>query len=142
MIVEDEDGNDIDLRDLADDREPEPPDDPPPLDLDEIEALYQAALGESVVLGQHGMTVMFNAVPELLARLRAAEAELAELRGWEHRYEYVVTLGAEPAKDHPFAASAESAEWMRVHPECGTPWVRDVTTSPWRRYEPPPEPPF
>ncbi len=137
MIVEDADGRDIYL-DRDGDREPEPPDERPPLDLDQVAGHYHQALAEDMTgIPEHSREAL-AAVPELLARLRAAEEELAESRSGEQRYEYAVTFGADPpAKDHPFSASPEAAEWMREHPEHGTPWVRTVTTSPWHRYEPP-----
>ncbi len=136
MIVEDEHGNDIYIERY--DREPEPPDVPPPLDLDQVAGHYHQALAEDMTgIPEHSREAL-AAVPELLARLSEAEGELAESSSGEQRYEYAVTLGAAPAADHPFLASVEGAEWIRERPEHGTSWVRTVTTSPWHRYEPPP----
>lgn len=91
MIVEDENGNDIDLHDLRDtEREPEPPEEEH-LTLDEIgQALdaYRAGHGQ----GEHGDTLALlleQALPQLLNQAHANEVELEEWRSMtltESRY--------------------------------------------------------
>ncbi|MEU0516617.1 hypothetical protein [Streptosporangium sp. NPDC006007] len=130
MIVEDENGRDIDLRDLDDDREPEPPEpeEEQPLDLDELAATLADAQHDPYVPA--ATAEVLNAVPRLLARLRAAEAELADWRGRSHRYEYAVTYREEEP--------SSVVRVTRAHAERAwsdgigyTPWVRTISTSDW-----------
>lgn len=127
MIIEDEHGREIDLRDLEDDREPEPPEhDEQPLDLDELAATLADALGDP----EPGAATaeILAAVPHLLSRLRAAEEELEDWRGRTHRYEYALTDGTEPTMPL-WGLSREEAEDGRQRGR--QPWVRTVSVSDW-----------
>lgn len=119
MIVEDETGREIDLRD--DDREPEPPDDDQqPLDLDAVATRLgrvSAARDLDLIAG----------VERLRERLAAVEAMPTE-----HRY--VVITAANPDPDDPVteevsaeAAIREAASW-----EGGRALHRTVHLGPWQ----------
>ncbi|WP_326829719.1 hypothetical protein OIE13_06155 [Streptosporangium sp. NBC_01810] len=129
-----------DLYEPYDDREPEPPEEhEQPLDLDELAATLADARNDPGELGQATAEVL-AAVPHLLARLRAAEAELEDWRNRTHRYEYGTTLGPLPGTSgEPFwPVSRDQAElaWQQTGL---TPWVRTISTSDWAELT---EPPF
>lgn len=119
------------------DREPDPPEDPPPLDLDEVARHYHEALGEDMRGIPEHCKEALAAVPELLARLRAAEEEVERLHGLPRAYQYAVTDGKPPTW-HTASVSRQEAEaaWQ----EAGrTPWLQVRITDPWAELE---EPPF
>ncbi|MER5322313.1 hypothetical protein [Streptosporangium roseum] len=121
-----------------DDRDPEPPDDDqPPLNLDEVTNDYEQALNEDMSGIPEHCAQALAAVPELLARLRAAETELSEWRKREHRYEYAITDG-QPPTEHGVRLPYEEALVACERPELGTPWARTISTSPWGLLEAPP----
>lgn len=133
MIVEDENGNDIDLRDLDNDREPEPPDDEPErLDLDKLQIahdVYRRDTDEGN--GPQAQTYLLDAVPALIAELSAARAELERLSALPTREEYAITDGGHPAEASViWPGSSEDA--LRLADDPGrTPWVRTLTVHPW-----------
>ncbi|RCG21943.1 hypothetical protein DQ384_36400 [Sphaerisporangium album] len=138
MIVEDENGRDIDLRDLADEREPEPPDpEDEMLMLEEIEALLEQTTG---ALNPAGHQVLNFAVPQLLARVRLLEATLADERqrrnSCTHVHEYVITHGR--PDDSTSRVTVQQADHAHDHPEGGKPWARTISTTPWEPHTPPP----
>ncbi len=132
MIVEDDNGNDIDLSDLDDDREPEPPEpEDESLTLEEIEAtLITYSQGWGAARDQAIAFLLRVAVPQMLT----------ELRHWR-------SLGKEPQHGvllrnpdqwivYDDVETATEAAELRG----GTAGVRDVYVTPWRTFSN--EPPF
>lgn len=116
-------------------REPEPPEpEDEMLTLEEIEQLLDETTG---ALDPAGHQLLDVGVPQLLARVRMAEVELAEWRGRQQRYEYGVTRpGEEPPPIVQVGRREVEQAW--ANPELGTPWVRVITTSKWHKHQPPP----
>lgn len=125
MIVEDENGNDIDLNDLRDqEREPDEPTEPAPLDLDWIESVYTESDG---TLDANACQVMAGVVPDLIVELRGyrdAEETWAEL---PTRTEWTMTASSDeqPGPATRWYSSAEEAEHQ--HDESGQMWCRTLT---------------
>lgn len=131
MIVEDEHGTEYDLRDLDDDREPEPPDEPLPLDLDAIAHTYHLALGEDMSsIPEHCREVLAS-VSDLLAWARGLQEELTSWRALPLRDEYAVTDGAHP--DQAAATLAQDVDHaMQLAQRPGRQaWVRSLTMHGW-----------
>lgn len=137
MIVEDEYGNDIDLRDLDDDREPEPsdPEDEPPVDLGVLTDIHARYLAEGASAeGKEAAQIILDTVPQMIAELHAARAELDRWRDLPTRDEYAVAVGG---KQHPDDCTqawhtddvAKAEEWASNG--TGHAWTRTVTLHPW-----------
>lgn len=120
-----------DLYEPGDDREPEPPE-PEPYTPEEIEAALEAVTWTGT---DADLSLLLEAVPQLLAQLKAAEAELEEWRGMEVRHEFL--LAAPPGQvGWVTAATREQADRALMDPAYyGTPWGRSVYTTPWRPHE-------
>jgi hypothetical protein len=120
MIIEDENGNDIDLRDL-DDREPGEPEDES-LSLEQIEELYAAyQRGTGSEFVDATAILLRDAVPQLIA----------ELRRLDTRNEYTITDGDHPANDARLMPEAQ-VDFVLAHPETlKHVWVRTVRVGPW-----------
>ncbi|MGP4092970.1 hypothetical protein [Nonomuraea sp. KM90] len=132
MIIEDENGREWTTEELRDDyREPTEPD-PEPLDLDAIDAAYEASLPEwqrgPNPVGPNTANALW-AVPQLTSELRTALAELERLRAnrWQ---EYTVTDGREPHADAELISYGEADDALADEQPV---WVRDVSGSPWTR---------
>ena len=129
MIVEDENGRDIDLRDLDDNPEPEPPDEEP-LDLAELEATLADAKGDPYVPA--ATAEVLAAVPHLLSRLRAAEAKLVTLRAMPTEHRYVVVTAACNDPEKPLAEYPSGEEAVEHAVFCnGQALRRTVHFGPW-----------
>lgn len=115
------------------------------VDIDEIEAAYQAARGEHAVLGA-ATAAALGAVPRLLAEIRYARAALERWRSLHPMgRSYTLTEDGHPPNawhsvsiptvglDQADAAAAE-----REQGRGPTPWVKTAYESPWRRHELPP----
>ncbi|MEV7011742.1 hypothetical protein [Streptosporangium sp. NPDC051022] len=130
-----------DINDWNDDRRPyddspEPPEEPP-LNLDDVAKHYHKALAEDMTgIPKHSAEAL-AAVPELLARLRFAEAEVERLRNLPRTYQYAVTKGSPPtARTRPVTREEAEAAWRQPN---RVPWVQTHITDPWGVME---EPPF
>ncbi len=80
-----------------------------PLDLDRIEADWRGSMDETRVLGELGMAV-YDTVPDLIAALRDARAEIDRWKALPVRWEYAIGDGNWPphpdvitTTDRPFA---------------------------------------
>jgi hypothetical protein len=79
MIIEDRHSDIVDLDDDRDDFDPQPPDDEPPMPLDEIEAFLAYAQGGAEVEGYDrdaAKDILLDvAIPQMLAELRYWQAD-------------------------------------------------------------------
>src|SRR5690606_39787103 len=104
------------------------PHEEPPVDLDEFEADWHRFLDEWQELGDPALDV----VPDLVAELRDARAEIERLRGLPTRQEYALAAGG---KQHPDAcaemhfttAPGTADTWAAAAAKdpAVTAWVRD-----------------
>lgn len=117
----------------GDDREPDPPEEHEPLDLDELAATLTDALGDPGELGQATAEVL-DAVPHLLARLRAAEAKVARWEGLDHRTEYAV----QPPDGGRVVFHSASAAQKAAPKLGGEAQARTVFYHPWVGIQDPP----
>lgn len=139
MIVEDEHGNDIDLNDLRDDQEPEPPDEAESLTLEEIEELFARCTSDDTYSLRAEEQLFDVAIPQMLAELRTARAELERLYSAK-RCEYAITDGSTPDEDARLMPE-QQADFVLAHPETlKQAWVRTVCVGPWQALSA--EPPF
>lgn len=127
MIIEDENGRDWTTEELRDDyREPTEPD-PEPLDLDAIDAAYEASLPEwqPNTVGPNTANVLWT-VLQLTADLRGyreAEEVWAEL---PTRTEWTMApAGEQPGPEARWYTSADEAE--RAYAQRGQLWCRTLT---------------
>lgn len=125
MIIEDENGREWTTEELRDDyREPTDPD-PEPLDLDAIDAAYEASLLESRIMGPNTSTALW-AVPHLTSELRGyreteeAWAELPTRTEWT-----MAGAGTQPDEKSHWYGSADEAE--RRYGQRGQLWFRTLT---------------
>lgn len=155
MIIEDGNGNDIDLNDDRDqDREPPEPESEPPLSLEQIEAAlaaYQRSLAPPSLdepqwdsTGEQAASLLLDeALPQLIAALRAARIELAEWRAIPVTVEYMLTEGAAPAAGvHVVPVTREQADaawWDHATGRSpSVPWAKATYVTGWRKHEAPP----
>lgn len=75
----------------------EEPDDRPPLDLDEVEALYRK-VHASVTTDEVATISLVRLVPELIDELRSARAEIERLNGLDTEEDFAVAIGG---NQHP-----------------------------------------
>lgn len=133
MIVEDENGNDIDLNDLRDqEREPDEPTEPEPLDLDWIESVYTESNG---TLDANACQVMADTVPGLVAEVKTLREELAYWRALPIRAEYATAVGGNTHPDDCKQAwhtedSDQAQAWHKNVPDSRM-WTRSVTVHEW-----------
>lgn len=122
MIVEDENGQDVDLHALDDPQEQDPPDDDEePIDLEEC-------------LDELGSDSGDEPIDRVIRMFRQARQELAYWRALPLRAEYVATYGQDPEQvAHPIPCP-DGADALRVagQEEDGKAWVRSLTVHPWQ----------
>ncbi|MGW4422766.1 hypothetical protein [Streptosporangium sp. NPDC004631] len=142
MIVEDEHGREYDLNDLADDREPEPPDDElAPLDLSAIADAYHKALGEDLSGVPEHCREVLAAVSGLLAQAHDLQEALAYWRGLPVREEYGVTADGGDPDQAPATPARDADHALRLARRPGRQaWVRSLTVHGWLQLST--EPPF
>ncbi|MFG3439907.1 hypothetical protein ACGF0J_21890 [Nonomuraea sp. NPDC047897] len=132
MIVEDENGNQWDLADLRDqEREPEPLEQEP-LSLEEIEAALDACYaGGASAEGEEAADLLIReAVPQMLAELRAVRERLARYEQVPTQEEWTVTADAAMppgAYDARYTADAAMKAADRYGKQA---WRRVVTHGP------------
>ncbi|WP_326646097.1 hypothetical protein OG884_15710 [Streptosporangium sp. NBC_01755] len=120
-----------DLHEPGDDREPEPPDEHEPLNLDELAATLTDAQGDPEP-GAATAEVLAS-VPHLLTELRAARERLAQWQAMPiETYRYVVAGERDP-DEHPLTeeASAERAIAESMSWPDSRPLRRAVYLGPW-----------
>ncbi|GIH26013.1 hypothetical protein Aph01nite_43230 [Acrocarpospora phusangensis] len=114
-------------------------DDDYPVDLDEVQTRHEAAMRtESTAIGEDAQFVMWEAVPRLIAELRAARADLGRWQSLARRYEYAITAdGSVPPQDAPLVAP-EATDPVVNDPSLGKAWQRAVLLPEWTELGLPP----
>lgn len=127
--------DDYSPHDAADEARAEDPPDGygqrPPLDLDELQKLYDLA-AEPGGLPSWGRIVYLR-VPDLIAELREARERIAEFEALEKREEWAVTARREvvPSKSMPLLCESADSAAKAVKVSGGVLWVRRLTVHPW-----------
>ncbi|MEV0968481.1 hypothetical protein [Microtetraspora glauca] len=120
----------------------EEPDEPEldPLDLDEVERLYNQAM--EAADHDADTKLMDEIVPRLIGELRYARVSLDQLREEHaratHVHEYAITEGDEPPTEDTPRVTVERADYVHDHPKAGRAWGRTISTSPWEPHVAPP----
>ncbi|KAB8186948.1 hypothetical protein FH608_046520 [Nonomuraea phyllanthi] len=111
------------------DREPGEPEQEPPLDLDDLEKLYDLS-GEPGALPAWAHVVYLN-VPVLIAELREARRRIAEWEALPGREEFATTDQRDipPNKHHPYRVTPGEA--LKAPEKGRQAWVRRLTVHPW-----------
>ena len=131
-----------DLYEPGDDREPDEPEQEPPLDLDAVEEsiriYYSGSDDDSGKAAEELVTV----VAGLATELREARQRIAEFEALPTREEWAVTGRRDiaPSKSMPLLCESADSAAKAVKVSGGVLWVRRLTVHPWEPISP--EAPF